>query len=173
MYRRGERRVFAELKQSHSAMKRLKAATNKFDAVVAVMKFLNFIESGEGYKTCDFEERQNKRFNVLDQVRSVSKFSAAQANQWVAFRTKWDEYMATTHQENWDSVLLDILITVVTELVENTPCALAEFMEFEKERCHIYLSPEGDLLPHGVFVLAEQHPWWRSSIRRGSSIRGN
>ena len=40
-------------------------------------------------------------------------------------------------------------MAVLTDLVENTPYALADFMEHEKIRCCIDLSPEGHLLPHG------------------------
>ena len=137
MYRKGEKRVFEQLSSSHSAMKRLKAATRQFDAVVAVMKFLNFIESGEGYKTCDFEERQNKRFNVLDQVRSVSKFSPTQASQWVAFRTAWDEKMAAYCQENVGFHFGEIVMAVLTDLADSKTDALSDFVEHEKKRLGI------------------------------------
>ena len=57
--------------------------------------------------------------------------------------------MAADHQENWGSLVVDLLMGVLTDLVENTQYALADFMEYEKMRWCINLSPEGHLLPHG------------------------
>ena len=116
-------------------------------AVAAAMKLLNeygrlpfpFIQLGQGYKTGGFEEHQNKRFDLLDRVRSVAELSPTQANQWVAFRTAWDEKMAADSQENWGSIFGELVMAVLTDLAESNTDALSDFVEHEKKRWGIQL----------------------------------
>ena len=143
------------LKEAREKLKRLVVDTERVEAVTAVMKLLNeygsspfpFIQLGQGYKTGGFEEHQNKRFDLLDRVRSVAALSPTQANQWVAFRTAWDKKMAAEHRENWCFIFYDIAMSLLAELV-SLKCAISDFMEREKMRWCMDLSPEGHHLPH-------------------------
>ena len=109
---------------------------------------------GHGKQNGGFKDHQRNRFEILDKLRTVGELSPVQAGQWIAFRTAWDEKMAAAYQEKWGSILVDILIVVLTDLVENTQHALGDFMEHEKMRWCIELSPEAHLLPHDEASVA-------------------